>query len=922
MSKGKKPFIVLMSILILALASCSTGEEITEPTTQPVVTTTTTVQTPAPAPAPTPATPVTTVAPAPAPESAPSISEYELRNLYGNANSLRNEAVEYDLASVVPDEFNAADTEFTAVQAEYNTVIDAVPYDGEKAYPLAAKFEKAVKDWTAIKEQGLPLRADAEAEKASDMQFKAMGADAQTLAPERMAAADDLMAQADSFVSAGDYEMAIPAYQQAAAAYDVTAEKATANSLRGKIFAEGYAKYSEDEFKLAENGLQAEEALWDSGTVQDLSLGADTLREANKHYGQVIATGAEKKSLEAKDRALAAKDAAVIAKADINAPDEFASAGDILDEALDNHTQGNFESATLWFGDAADAFDAATDATAALQAKNEEALAAATDALQASTEKSETAGIEKNVYLDAAQKRMDSAQAQYGQKEYADSTANANEVVNLTGLSDNFVDAEIAKQDEAAQKAAAEAKVAADPAMADARARMAWADANNIKADYPAEYKNGSSSMNAAEIAYRAERYDSAKSLAGDVSSIFSDDFQAKVAADRKSAKEEAERQTQLELSKADARSNADTAMTDAKARMNWATDNGIDADYPNEYGTASSAMASSELAYGTEDYITATDQANVVSSTLSDEFKAKVAADREAADADKAAAGLAMTDARARMAWADANNIKADYPAEYKKGSSSMKAAELAYSNERFVASKSLAEDVSLTFSDDFQAKVAADREAAANKTASQASAADKAAADKAAADKAAADKAAADKAAADKAAADKAAADKAAASKVTAQSAIAAANEKLNLAVFRNAENNFPAELVSGKASLEAAKKAFDASDYATATEKANKAYNILAAIPAFAPLPATYTVRLIPGRRDCLWRIAGYSFVYNNPLKWRVLYDANKSTFKDPSNPDLIFPGQILDIPSIYGEVREGAWDPSKTYQPLSK
>ena len=87
-------------------------------------------------------------------------------------------------------------------------------------------------------------------------------------------------------------------------------------------------------------------------------------------------------------------------------------------------------------------------------------------------------------------------------------------------------------------------------------------------------------------------------------------------------------------------------------------------------------------------------------------------------------------------------------------------------------------------------------------------------------------------------------------------------------------------------------------------------------------FAPLPAKYVVRLIPERRDCLWRIAEYSFIYNNPLKWPVLYEANKKTFKDPSNPDLIFPGQVLVIPSIKGEARDGTWDSKKTYQPLAK
>lgn len=84
-----------------------------------------------------------------------------------------------------------------------------------------------------------------------------------------------------------------------------------------------------------------------------------------------------------------------------------------------------------------------------------------------------------------------------------------------------------------------------------------------------------------------------------------------------------------------------------------------------------------------------------------------------------------------------------------------------------------------------------------------------------------------------------------------------------------------------------------------------------------PGAPGLPATYTVRLIPERRDCLWRIAGYPFVYNNPWKWKVLYEANRDILLEPDNPHLIEVGQVLVIPSIAGETREGRYDPSLEY-----
>ncbi|MDR2376646.1 MAG: LysM peptidoglycan-binding domain-containing protein [Treponema sp.] len=82
----------------------------------------------------------------------------------------------------------------------------------------------------------------------------------------------------------------------------------------------------------------------------------------------------------------------------------------------------------------------------------------------------------------------------------------------------------------------------------------------------------------------------------------------------------------------------------------------------------------------------------------------------------------------------------------------------------------------------------------------------------------------------------------------------------------------------------------------------------------------LPAQYTVRPWNPWRDCLWNIAGRSWAYGDSTKWRIIYDANRSKFPQPDNPDLIHPGMVLDIPSINGEVRQGMWDEKTEYPPL--
>jgi nucleoid-associated protein YgaU len=88
-----------------------------------------------------------------------------------------------------------------------------------------------------------------------------------------------------------------------------------------------------------------------------------------------------------------------------------------------------------------------------------------------------------------------------------------------------------------------------------------------------------------------------------------------------------------------------------------------------------------------------------------------------------------------------------------------------------------------------------------------------------------------------------------------------------------------------------------------------------------PETPALPASYTVRLIPTDRDCLSKIAGYSFIYGDRAKWIELYKANKGTLKHPENADIILPGEVLVVPSISGEVREGSWEDGKQYPSFS-
>ena len=159
--------------------------------------------------------------------------------------------------------------------------------------------------------------------------------------------------------------------------------------------------------------------------------------------------------------------------------------------------------------------------------------------------------------------------------------------------------------------------------------------------------------------------------------------------------------------------------------------------------------------------------------------------------------------------------------------------------------------------------------------------------------------------------------------------------ANERLAYAKDIKADVNFANAFEEASRDVANAKIMLDTEEYVRSAYLSKEAIAALQNIreiaapapvtvtpePQTPPLPSSYTVRLIMERRDCFWRIAAYPFVYNDPWKWKTLYEANKTILEDPNNPNLIAPGQVFTIPSLQGEERTGEYDPEKSYTPLS-
>jgi len=143
--------------------------------------------------------------------------------------------------------------------------------------------------------------------------------------------------------------------------------------------------------------------------------------------------------------------------------------------------------------------------------------------------------------------------------------------------------------------------------------------------------------------------------------------------------------------------------------------------------------------------------------------------------------------------------------------------------------------------------------------------------------------------------------------------------AKNKLAWAEKIDAQNTFPMAYSSAKENLENAEYAFDEEEYKEATEYAKLVIAALEGVREVTPLPEYYIVRPWAETRDCYWNISGRPYIYNNPLLWENLYQANKDNMPRPGDPNLILPGMKMKVPSLTGEYRSGTYDPKKSYEP---
>lgn len=139
------------------------------------------------------------------------------------------------------------------------------------------------------------------------------------------------------------------------------------------------------------------------------------------------------------------------------------------------------------------------------------------------------------------------------------------------------------------------------------------------------------------------------------------------------------------------------------------------------------------------------------------------------------------------------------------------------------------------------------------------------------------------------------------------------------------------YAAEITRAKVLLAEAQSLYSAQKWEESIAKSEETIALIKTIPApqkvvatvssgKTPLPKFYVVGPWDKTLDCYWNISKKPEVYNNPLLWSKLYEANKGRMRNPDNPNLIYPGMEIEIPPLKGEKREGTYQEGLVYEAL--
>ncbi|MDR1072976.1 MAG: hypothetical protein LBL45_04790 [Treponema sp.] len=885
-----------------------------------------------------------------------------LKDAQGKVETARKQSMDFGGITYAADEWNAAETLYTAAKDLPLVTMQ----DYQTAIP---QFDGIFNSYTDVFNKAAPQYIEVRKSLIASKRQEAVDAGVETYFAQYLATVDEQDRNSLALYANGDYYGYQAASFEVEKRYGLLQTEAVALSLKDEIIANKFDRFDPDALDAADESLTAAETAY---AANDLDAARSAADDALAKYQQVLANGWKSYAGEQQPRAEAARTDALAIHADIALKDDFDVADAVYNQGAADYDAESYPAAADSFVKVQPMF-AALAKTASDQQKNAATTLQAAQRVVAASQKKAAAFPEaaNNEFLAKADELLASAQSSLDTGDYAGTVAAAAEAQKNAGLSDAYVSQQ--QKMKAANDALAAAKKQMDGVAPDAQkkyaplyntATTAYADALNAQkaqnwdtvaadakkitaavaaiakakaaadAQRKAEEKKASDAAGAALAAAKKRldgvSADSRRQFAdqyGTASSAYNDGAKAQSAKDWTAvtanvkkvndaldqldraasaalAAAEAQRKAaeaaalaaadaQRKVAEKKASDAAGAALAAAKKRLDGVSA-GSRRQFADQYGTASSAYNDGTKAQSAKDWTAVTANVKKVNDALdqldkaasaalaaaeaqrkaaeaaalaaaadaqrkAEEEAARIAAEKQQADA----ATAALAAAKDRLDWATAIGAADQYPDPYGQAAATYNDGEAALADQDWDKASADARTI-VTLVDGIEEQKSGE-----------------------------------------------------------AADAMSIAKERLDWAEGVNAEENYPDNFAQATGDYATGVDALESKNWNAAILAADGVMAALASVsvqPKPSPLPAQYMVKSWEDTRDCLWNIAGYSWVYNDPFQWRRLYEANRDKLPNPDNSNRIEIGTVIDIPSIFGEVREGMWEEGAVYEPL--
>ncbi len=326
-------------------------------------------------------------APAPEPaalpaQAAPGEPDAGLDALLADAKALKKKAFDLKLYEELGDDYRAADALLAKGQEAYDAGDGAAARD---------RLEAAAAAFRSLIGKGLSELTSIRKREAEDMRTRAIEAEAEGRAADRLEAGDEAFVGAESLAMDGEAEGSIAAYEGARLFYEIAYRRSTASALADEIEAKDYSRWDSGNYALAMEKLEAEEALWSSEDAVRRAEALDALEEAILRLNLVIQIGRESIASAARENAEASKYRSDDIKAGVAAREEYESALSAMGDADSLFKLKEYEAAAEAYALSMSAFDRAFEIAAEKRTRASEAMRRAEEAAADSGRKADEA---------------------------------------------------------------------------------------------------------------------------------------------------------------------------------------------------------------------------------------------------------------------------------------------------------------------------------------------------------------------------------------------------------------------------------------------------------------------------------------------------------------------------------------------------